>query len=184
MKIPSESKRVFKGIIFDVYQWEQEMFDGQKATFEMLKRPNSVEVIVTQGDNILVAHESQPTKKDYYALLGGRGDEEEEPLAAAKRELLEESGLESVDWELYKVYEPVHKIDHQVYIYIARNCKKVADPELDGGEKIELEAVDFAKFISIVESDKFWGNNFVIDILRMKLEPEKLEEFRKKLFGI
>lgn len=158
------------------------MFDGSFHTFEMLKRPNSVEVIATQGDKILVAHESQPTKADYYALLGGRGEEGEEPLAAAKRELLEESGLESVDWELYKVYEPVHKIDHQLYVYIARECEKIAEPELDGGEKIELEAVDFAKFISIVESDKFWGNNFVMDILRMKLEPEKLEEFKNRLF--
>ena len=27
-KIPNNAKRVFKGVIFDVYQWEQEVFDG------------------------------------------------------------------------------------------------------------------------------------------------------------
>ncbi len=40
MKIPPNAKRVFKGIIFDVYQWQQKMFDGSKETFEMLKRAN------------------------------------------------------------------------------------------------------------------------------------------------
>lgn len=35
MKIPSTAKRVFKGIIFDVYRWEQEMFDETTSTFEI-----------------------------------------------------------------------------------------------------------------------------------------------------
>ena len=37
MKVPKQAKRVFKGVIFDVYQWEQEMFDGTKEIFEKLK---------------------------------------------------------------------------------------------------------------------------------------------------
>ena len=35
--IPENAKRVFKGIIFDVYQWEQELYNGSKAVFEKLK---------------------------------------------------------------------------------------------------------------------------------------------------
>jgi len=33
--VPEEAKLVFKGIIYDVYQWEQKMFDGTFSTFEM-----------------------------------------------------------------------------------------------------------------------------------------------------
>lgn len=184
MKIPDQAKRVFKGVIFDVYQWEQEMFDGSKATFEMMKRPGTTQVIATVGDKIFMAHESQPTKPDFFSLPGGRLEEGEEPLAGAKRELLEESGLESDDWELYKMYEPVHKLDWQVHAYIARNCRKVAEPKLDSGEKIAIEAMDFDKFVATVLFSKFWGDTFVMDILRMKLDPEKLEEFRIKLFSV
>ena len=36
--IPPEAKCVFRGKIFDVYQWPQRLYDGSTATFEMLRR--------------------------------------------------------------------------------------------------------------------------------------------------
>lgn len=35
--IPSFAKKVFKGIMFDVYQWQQKMFEGKLETFEKMK---------------------------------------------------------------------------------------------------------------------------------------------------
>ncbi|KKP89624.1 MAG: NUDIX hydrolase [Candidatus Moranbacteria bacterium GW2011_GWC2_37_73] len=32
--IPEHAKKVFSGTFFDVYQWEQEMFDGSKKIKE------------------------------------------------------------------------------------------------------------------------------------------------------
>ena len=185
MKIPKDAKLVFKGVIFDVYHWQQKMFDGNFETFEMLKRPNTVEIIATQGDKILLSHQSQPNKKDFLSLFGGRGDKDkaEEPLETAKRELLEESGLASDDWELIKTYEPFHKIDWQIYLYVARNCEKVAQQKLDSGEQIEIVSRSFDEFIRDVESDKYWGNELTLDILRLKQNKEKMDEFKKKIFN-
>lgn len=180
MKIPPEAKRVFKGVIFDVYQWQQKMFDGSSQTFEILKRPNTVEVIAIKDGKICISHQSQPTKPDFYSLFGGRAEEGEDPLVTAKRELLEESGMESNNWQLYKSYTPLHKIDWTIYTYIAKDCKKVSDLKLDPGEKIEIKELLFNEFIDFVLSDKYWGNELVIDILRMKVEG-KLEEFKTKL---
>lgn len=182
MKIPPNAKKVFDGIIFDVYQWEQEMFDGTKETFEMLKRPNTIEVIATEGDKILLSKQSQPNKSDFYSLFGGRAEEGEEPLNTAKRELLEESGLKSENWELLKTYTPIHKIDWSIYMYVARNCVKTSEQKLDAGEKIVIIECTFDEFIKIVESDKYWGNELVLDVLRMRVDG-KLEEFKRKIFG-
>lgn len=182
MKIPPEAKLVFKGKIFDVYQWEQKMFDGSWATFEMLKRPNTVEVIATDKDKILLSRQSQPNKLDFYSLFGGRGEENEDPLSTAKRELKEEAGLESEDWELLRTYEPMHKIDWQIYMFVARNCKRVTDPKLDVGEKIETIKWSFDRFVQIVESDKYWGNELALDILKMKQNERKWQEFKEKIF--
>mgnify|MGYP001562244358 CR=1 FL=1 len=182
MKIPPEAKRVFKGIIFDVYQWQQKMFDGTKEAFEMIKRVNTVEVIAVKGGKIVLSHQSQPTKKDFYSLFGGRGEDGENPLVTAKRELLEESGLSSDKWELFKVYQPLHKMDWCIYTYIARDCRKISEPRLDAGEKIEAKECNFDEFINIVISDKYWGNELALDILRMK-DKGSLEEFRIKLLG-
>ena len=43
--IPEEAKKVFQGEIFAVYQWPQEMFDGSFATFEMLRRADTVKIL-------------------------------------------------------------------------------------------------------------------------------------------
>ena len=183
MKIPPQAKLVFKGIIFDVYQWEQEMYDGSYETFEMLKRANTLQVIATQGENVLIAYEEQPTKGPSYTLLGGRQNEGEEPIDAAKREMKEEAGLVSDDWELYKHFDPYNKMDWTVYTYIARNCKKNAEPSLDAGEKIEVKTVNFDEFVRIATEEHFWGVNLTVELLKMQMEPRKLEEFKKKLFG-
>ena len=47
--LPENAKLVFKGIIHDIYQWEQEMFDGSKATFERIRRPDTTAVIAVVG---------------------------------------------------------------------------------------------------------------------------------------
>jgi hypothetical protein len=44
-KIPSHAHKVFSGVIFDVYQWDQELFNGKIATFEAIQRPSTVIVI-------------------------------------------------------------------------------------------------------------------------------------------
>ena len=180
MKIPAQAKRVFKGIVFDVYQWPQKMFDGSFSTFEMIKRANTVEVMAISGDRILLTHQSQPNKDDFYSLIGGRGEEGEEPLVTAKRELLEEAGLTSDSFELYKIYEPVHKVDWQVYLYIARDCRRVANQKLDAGEKIEIKECTFEEFVELIVSNKYWGNELTLEVLRMK-DQGSLNEFKKKL---
>lgn len=182
MKLPSQAKKVFQGKIFSVHQWEQKMYDNSTATFEMLKRPGTIQIIPTTDEIVYISHEEQPTKPRTYTLLGGRMEPDEEPLVTAKRELLEEAGLESDDWELIKIYEYIGKIEWPMYLYAARNCRKVSEQKLDPGEKIEVKQVSFAEFVNIVSAEDFWNPIFANDMLRMQLNKEKLEEFKKRLF--
>lgn len=184
MKLPEKAQKVFTGKIFDVYQWDQTLYDGSTAVFEMLKRPNTLQVIAVQDGKIAITYEEQPTKGPFYSLIGGRQDEGETPLEGAKRELLEESGLVSDYWVLYKTYMPYTKIDWEIYTFIARNCKKVNEQSLDGGEKITIQSVTFEEFVETIFSEKFYGREIAYDLMQMMYrEPEKLEEFKKQLFG-
>lgn len=181
MKIPKQAKKVFGGIIFDVYQWKQKMFDGTTEIFEMLDRANTIQVIATMDDKIVLIFEEQPTLKPKYSVIGGRQDEWETPLECAKRELLEETGLTSDDWELWEEIEPYNKMDWTITRFIARNCKKKSEQKLDAGEKIELRPVNFEKFVDIVASDNFRSTDISIAILKMHYN-NTLDKFRKKLF--
>lgn len=184
MILPPHAKKVFTGKIFDVYQWEQELFDGSTSTFEALKRTGTVQIIATSADKVYLSFEEQPViKSPSYTFLGGRQEEGEDPLLCAQRELLEESGMASDDWQLYKVYKFEGKIDWPIYLYIARNCRKIQDPNLDAGEKIEVREFDFDEFIKITTDETFWAQSIVNDFLRMRLEPQKLADFKKKIFS-
>ena len=184
-KIPKHAKKVFEGVIFDVYQWEQEQFDGTVKIFEAIRRQSTVEIIpVFEDGSIAIALEKQPhMQKPMYSLFGGRVEKDEDMLSAAKRELLEESGLVSDDWELYRAYDAggSHKIDWQIHTYIARNCQKAKDAELDPGEQIEIYKCDFGEFIKIAGSQNFRSESFSDYLCRLFAE-NRLGELKDRLF--
>lgn len=63
----------------------------------------------------------------------------EEALEAAKRELLEETGYASDEWEhLLTVPSNATISDNYAYIYAARNCRKVSGQELDVTEFLNV----------------------------------------------
>mgnify|MGYP001616302457 FL=1 len=106
-QLPPNATCVFHGKIFDVYQWQQKMFDGSTETFERLKRLNTAMVIPVVGDKILVQEQQQPDMEPFVGLAGGRcNDYEEDQLTTAKRELLEETGYVSQDWQLWHSVTP------------------------------------------------------------------------------
>ena len=43
--IPDHAKLVFKGTVYSVYQWDQEMYDGSTKVFEKVARADSATVI-------------------------------------------------------------------------------------------------------------------------------------------
>jgi len=178
--IPEHAKMVFKGVIFDVYQWEQELYDGSKVIFEKLKRPDTVVVFPVLPDGkIILTEQEQPGKAPFIGATGGRVDEGEDVLEAAKRELLEESGYEAEEYILWNSQHPTSKIDWVVYTFIAKGLKKVADLNLDGGEKITLKPVTFDEFIDLAGNNKFAEKEIIFKLFEAKLYPEKKEELRK-----
>lgn len=164
--IPQEAKRVFQGVISDVYQWPQELFDGTVATFEMIKRPDTVKIVAilepeeleaagfarseSDSTKVVITQQEQPRKEVFYDIPGGRVDDTDpSELEAAKRELREETGLEFRDWKLVKAVQPFNKIDWIIYTFVATGFIRRGPQELDGGEKIEVMAIDYADFLRL-----------------------------------
>ncbi|MDD9952712.1 MAG: NUDIX hydrolase [Candidatus Woesearchaeota archaeon] len=180
MNIPTQAKKVFTGEIFSVYQWEQKLFDDSTTTFEACKRPDTVQVIPIHDGKPVLLKEEQPHIGEFYGLVGGRIDEGEEPLAAAERELREETGMQSDHWELFKKTEYEGKIEWNTYYYIARDCTNATEQHLEPGEKIELIECSVSKFLRIVHKENFRNRDFLFHILQMEHNHE-LEGFKRKL---
>lgn len=183
MKIPDNAKRVFEWKTFDVYQWEQEMFDGRKKTWERLKRNHSVDIIaISPEKEIYILEEQQPGRSPFFWLVWGTCEDEEEPLETAKRELLEETGLVSDDWELFWKYTRSSRIDYNSHIFIARNCIKKQWQNLDeGGELINFKKLNWEDFLQVVADPKFRVQEFALEALRY-IFLGKEEELKRKIF--
>lgn len=151
--IPPEAELKFSGIIYDIYQWPQKLFDGSTTTFEMLKRPDTVKIIAIKDDRLIITKQEQPRKDAFYDFPGGRVDKEDaNELAAAKRELLEETGMSFKTWKLVKVEQPFNKIDWLVYTFLATDFISQTAQHLDGGEKIEVLEMTFDEVKQLANS--------------------------------
>ena len=157
--VPDNAKLVFKGQIFDVYQWPQTLFNGKTATFELLRRPDTVQVIAIQDGKIVMIHDHQPHKGDRFGFPGGRADDTDESWeAAAKRELLEETGLRFRQWRLVQVQQPQPKIEWFGVVYLAWDfVEQIAAQHDAGGEDIQAELVDFARAKQLVREEHVLG---------------------------
>jgi ADP-ribose pyrophosphatase YjhB (NUDIX family) len=111
----------------------------------------------------------------------GKVDPGESPKAAAERELMEETGYRAEIMEPWFEYEPDLNIDWTVFVYIARNIEKVAEQNLEGGEKITPKLFSFDKFIEFAVTDNFKATQIKIKVLEAKLDPEKMTELKKLL---
>lgn len=182
--IPPHAKEVFAGKLFHIYQWDQKLFDGTTSVFEKIARRDTVSVIaVTKEKKILITHQEQPGIEAFTGLPGGIVDEGEEAYDAAKRELVEETGYTSDNWNFFSAIQPYSRMDWCIFTFVAKNCEKDALPHVDGGEKIAVKAVDFEEFIQIVKSPTFRDKELSLRVFRLQEEPGGIENFKGMLFS-
>lgn len=177
--LPKNAKLVFKGFLFDVYQWQQKMFDGSCKTFEKLKRSDIVNVFPVVDGKIVLTRQEQPGVVPFIGAVGGRLDENEEPEQAARRELLEETGMKAQELILWDAQQPVEKIDYAIYTFIAKGCKKSAGQNLDSGERIKLMKVTFGEFVKLTTNENYRDWEVAIKFYRAMLNKNLMERYRK-----
>ncbi|HEX9058664.1 MAG TPA: NUDIX hydrolase [Clostridia bacterium] len=179
-KLHSEkAERVFKGVRFDTYQWEQKQFDGSTATFEIVKRNDTVIIIPVIDNEIALVKEQQPHwDKPGYTLVAGMVNPDEDLDVAAQRELEEEAGLIFENYHLVHIETNTPAVEWFAYTFIATGYKGEKEKKLDAGEKNEVEKVTLDKLVSMTRNrELFYRPRFIEDMLMQN----KLEELKDML---
>ncbi|HEY4652700.1 MAG TPA: NUDIX hydrolase [Pontibacter sp.] len=121
-------------------------------------RPNVVLTFpVTEDGHVIFVRQYKHAAGNIFIELPGGviDDHEDNPMEAARREMLEETGYTSDNMELVlEVIDNPTKDTNKIYFYLARNAYKVAEQDLDESENIEVLYVPLQEVEQLVLSGK------------------------------
>lgn len=124
--------------------------DGERQLYSVVERSNSVAIVPLdpKGRTVLLKQFRHPTGTISWEFPMGGIEEGERPEQAARRELREETGLETASWELLGVFHPIPGLTPQkVWVYKA-NCSEnqlssVTSPgSIDDIEEVKLSSIE------------------------------------------
>ena len=182
--IPAEAVRVWQGSTFSGWQWEQELYDGSKATFEALKRPDTAHTVgILPNEKILLIEDTQPARETVITPAGGVVEVRESPADAAQREFLEETGYRIGTLVPWHTWRPSSKFDWTVWAYIGRDLTLAGPPALEAGEKVRLLTYSFEEFLALGTEPNLRDLVIRIILLEAQLDETKKEQLKKLLYG-
>ncbi|OGY33571.1 MAG: hypothetical protein A3E37_05395 [Candidatus Andersenbacteria bacterium RIFCSPHIGHO2_12_FULL_46_9] len=108
-------------------------------------------------------------------LPAGYIEDDEEPLAAAKRELAEETGFTAPTWHKLGFFyrNPTKARGNAIHLFLALNAEETHPQVLDDNENIELVIRSFHEAVSMAKSGKLKVSDTVLALL---LAQQKLVE--------
>ncbi len=147
--------KVYETPIFSLHQVE--VLPDKETTpkpFYVIQAPEWINVMALTESNEVVLVEQYRFGVDESTLEipGGMVDAGESPLEAAKRELLEETGFSSDNWEFMgKTSANPAIFNNYAHLYIAKNCRKTAPQQTDGTEDIAIHILPINDFLNLVK---------------------------------
>ncbi len=117
---------------------------GDEGRYVILECPDWVNVIALTGDEddqmLLVRQYRHGVGTVTLEIPSGQVDSGEEPLAAAQRELAEETGYTGGRWTPLGGVRPNAAFqDNWCYSFLAEGVRRTETPRLDAGEAIDVE---------------------------------------------
>jgi 8-oxo-dGTP pyrophosphatase MutT (NUDIX family) len=137
------SETLYVGRVMALRRDEVVMPGGRTLAREVVEHPGAVAVVPLDDDGrvVMIHQYRHPLRRRLWELPAGLLDEPaEDPVATARRELREETGLEAADWSLLvDVSGSPGLIDETVRVYLARELTAVDRPAGVDNEEAVLE---------------------------------------------
>jgi ADP-ribose pyrophosphatase len=142
---PDASRTVYDGKLIDVTleRW------GEHER-EIVEHPGAVATVAVDAEDsvVLVRQLREPARKELLELPAGTLDRDEEPLASARRELAEETGLSGGDWRHAASFWTTPGFCREVmHLFFAERVEE-GEQNLEADEAIELVRIPVAELPS------------------------------------
>lgn len=125
--------------------------------FYILEYPSWVNVIaITEdGDFVMIEQYRHGLRDVFFEIVAGVVEEGEDTIAAAKRELLEETGFGGGEWQLFSVISGNPSVTNNLtYCYLAKGVKRLSAQHLDATEDIRVRVLPYNEVLAMLERDE------------------------------
>lgn len=172
------SERIYDGAILNMRRDTVTVKNGKTATRDIVEHNGAVAMVVlTDGNEIILERQYRHAMRDVMLEIpAGKIDKgETDPVAAARRELREETGYaaESIRY-IGKIFPSVAYSEEGLYLYLCTGLTE-GETEMDEDEDIEIVRIPFDEACRMAEDGKIGDSKSVCGILMVKglIEREK-----------
>lgn len=133
--------------------------------------------VFTEEDKILFVRQyKHGAGKILFEVPAGYINKGEQPLQAAKRELLEETGYGAKSWKKLGVFisNPTKSRGGDIHIFIVKNARKIGKQNLDSSENIELHLFNKNEIIKKLARNEIKTTGSALTIILGLQEIKKL----------
>ncbi|MDW7740162.1 MAG: NUDIX hydrolase [Bacillota bacterium] len=158
---------LYRGRIINVRQDRVKVQSGKVAFREVVEHPGAVAVLAVNESNkvFFVRQHRQPAGEILLEIPAGKLEIGEEPLKCARRELLEETGLEAEDWmELIRFYPSPGFCDEMIYLFQAGKLSETANQNTDPEEFITVEKISLNDAAEMIADGRIRDGKTIIAI--------------------
>lgn len=176
------SYSVYHGAFFEVLKDEVRRPDGRPAVREYIRHPGAVMMVPLLDHNtvVLVRQFRYPLRRHFIEVPAGKMEPGEDPLATAKRELIEECGYEAANWQHLTTLHPcIGYSDERIELYLARDLHHVgAGP--DDGEFLEVLPTPIDQALEWVREGKITEVKAIIGLMWLERMLGKKAPLRRR----
>ncbi len=144
-----------------VFQVSEKRFKNNaeevKFTYSVISAPDWVNILaITAEREIVLVRQFRPgTEEMTLELPAGVIDLDESPLEAARRELLEETGMHSNHWvSLGRCSSNPALMNNHTHLFLAESVVRVANPHPEESGPLEVFIVSEKDFLELVQAEK------------------------------
>jgi ADP-ribose pyrophosphatase len=150
---------------------------NQIPHYYVLEYPDWVNAIAitSEGKFVFIYQYRHGLEQYYYELAAGVRDAGETPLAAAQRELLEETGYGGGTWKEYMV-TCANPSTHSnfTYCFIATGVEKLGDQKLDATEDISVHLLSAQEVKALLDSNQIMQSLMAAPLWKYVAENREL----------
>lgn len=167
-----ERTLVHNGKIIDYYQDTVQVPNGNVVKWDFIGHKGAAAIVAVREDGKLLMVRQWRNALDRYTLeipAGGLNGADEPTEAAARRELLEETGYlaEKVEF-LLRIYTTVAFCNEKIDIYLAKDLKRRKSQHLDEDEFIDVKACELEELVQMIYDGTIEDSKTVSAIMTYK----------------